>query len=51
MLKGVAPFIARVAFVANPKFRGYDYFWLFAQAAAPALALLRNSRRTHVLRD
>ena len=51
MLKGVAPFIVRVAFVANPKFRGYDYFWLFAQAAAPALALLRNSRRTHVLRD
>jgi hypothetical protein len=50
MLKEVAPFTVRVAFVANPKFRGYDYFWRFAQAAAPALALLRDSLRTHVLR-
>ena len=25
MLKGVAPFIVRVAFVTNPKFRGYAY--------------------------
>jgi putative ABC transport system substrate-binding protein len=39
MLKEVAPRIARVAFVANPKFRGYDYSWRFAQAAAPALAI------------
>lgn len=39
MLKEVAPRLARVAFVANPKFRGYDYFWRFAQAAAPALAI------------
>ena len=31
--------LARVAFVANPKFKGYDYFWRFAQAAAPALAI------------
>jgi putative tryptophan/tyrosine transport system substrate-binding protein len=35
MLKGVAPRLARVAFVANPKFR----FWRSAQAAAPALAI------------
>ena len=39
MLKEVAPRLARVAFVANPKNRGYDYFWRSAQAAAPALAI------------
>ncbi len=39
MLKEVAPHLTRVAFVANPKFKGYDYFWGFAQAAAPALAI------------
>jgi putative tryptophan/tyrosine transport system substrate-binding protein len=39
MLKEVAPRLARVAFVANPKFRGYDYFLRFAQAAAPTLAI------------
>jgi putative tryptophan/tyrosine transport system substrate-binding protein len=39
MLKEVAPRLARVAFVANPRFRGYDYFLRFAQAAAPPLAL------------
>ena len=39
MLKEVAPHLTRVAFVANPKFKGYDYFWRFAQAAAPALAI------------
>jgi putative tryptophan/tyrosine transport system substrate-binding protein len=39
MLKEVAPRLTRVAFIANPKFRGYDYFWRFAEAAAPALAL------------
>ena len=39
MLKEVAPHLARVAFVANPKFRGYDYFWRSAEAAARALAL------------
>ena len=39
MLKDVAPHLTRVAFVANPKFKGYDYFWRFARAAAPALAI------------
>jgi len=39
MLKGIEPRLARVAFVANPKFRGYDYFLRFATAAAPALAI------------
>src|SRR5215831_15576781 len=39
MLKEVAPRLARVAFVANPKFRGYDYFLRFAKSAAPALAI------------
>jgi len=39
MLKEVAPHLTRAAFVANPKFKGYDYFWRFAQAAAPALAI------------
>ena len=38
MLKEIAPHLTRVAFVANPKFKGYDYFWRFAQAAASALA-------------
>jgi putative ABC transport system substrate-binding protein len=39
MLKEVAPQLARVAFVANPKFRGYEYFWRSAEAAARALAI------------
>ena len=39
MLKEIAPHLARVAFVANPKFRGYDYFWRSATASAPALAI------------
>jgi ABC-type uncharacterized transport system substrate-binding protein len=39
MLKEIAPHLTRVAFVANPKFKGYDYFWRFAQAAASALAI------------
>jgi putative tryptophan/tyrosine transport system substrate-binding protein len=39
MLKEVTPRLTRVAFIANPKFKGYDYFWRFAQAAAPALAI------------
>ena len=39
MLKEVAPHLTRAAFVANPKFKGYDYFWRFAQATAPALAI------------
>ena len=37
MLKEVAPHLTRVAFVANPKFKGYEYFWRFAQPAAHAL--------------
>ena len=39
MLKEVAPRLTRVAFVANPKFRGYEYFWRSAEAAARALAI------------
>ena len=39
MLKEVAPRLARVAFVANPKFRGYEYFWRSAEAAARAMAV------------
>ena len=39
MLKEIAPRLSRVAFVANPKFRGYDYFLRFATASAPALAI------------
>jgi ABC-type uncharacterized transport system substrate-binding protein len=39
MLKEVAPHLARVAFVANPKFRGYGYFLQFAMAAASSLAI------------
>jgi hypothetical protein len=35
----VAPRLTRVALVANPNFRGYDYFLRFAQAAAPTLAI------------
>jgi putative ABC transport system substrate-binding protein len=39
MLNEVAPHLARVAFVANPKFRGYGYFLQFAMAAASSLAI------------
>ena len=39
MLKEIEPRLSRVAFVANPKFRGYDYFLRFAETAAPALAI------------
>ena len=39
MLKEVAPALARVGFVANPKFRGYDYFWQSAEASARALTI------------
>jgi putative ABC transport system substrate-binding protein len=39
MLREIAPHLARVAFVANPKIRGYDYFWRSATASAPALAI------------
>jgi len=39
MLKEVEPTLARVAFVANPRFRGYDYFWQSADTAARALAI------------
>lgn len=39
MLKEVAPHLARVAVVANPKFRGYGYFLQFAMAAASSLAI------------
>ena len=39
MLKEVAPALAHVAFVANSKFRGYEYFWRSAEAAARALAI------------
>jgi putative tryptophan/tyrosine transport system substrate-binding protein len=39
MLKEIAPRLSRVAFVANQKYRGYDYFLRSAEAAAPALAI------------
>jgi putative ABC transport system substrate-binding protein len=39
MLKEIAPRLARVAFVANPKTSPYDYFLNAAQAAAPSLAI------------
>jgi putative tryptophan/tyrosine transport system substrate-binding protein len=39
MLKEVAPHLARVAVVANPKFRGYGYFLQSAMAAASSLAI------------
>ena len=39
MLKEVAPRLARVAFIANPKFRGYEYFWRSAERAAQAIAV------------
>lgn len=39
MLKEVAPHLARVAVVADPKFRGYGYFLQFAMAAASSLAI------------
>ena len=39
MLKEVASALAHVAFVANQKFRGYEYFWRCAEAAARALAI------------
>jgi putative tryptophan/tyrosine transport system substrate-binding protein len=39
MLKEVAPRLARVAFIANPKFRGYEYFWRSAEPAAQAIAV------------
>jgi putative tryptophan/tyrosine transport system substrate-binding protein len=39
MLKEIAPRLSRVAFVANQKYRGYDYFLRSAEAAAPVLAI------------
>ena len=39
MLKEVAPRLARVDFVANPKFLGYEYFWRSAEPAAQAIAV------------
>jgi putative ABC transport system substrate-binding protein len=39
LLKEIAPRLARVAFVANPKTAPYDYFLRAAQAAAPSLAI------------
>jgi putative ABC transport system substrate-binding protein len=39
MLKEVAPRLTRVAFIANPKFRGYEYFWRSAEPAAQAIAV------------
>jgi putative ABC transport system substrate-binding protein len=39
MLKEIAPRLARVAFVANPKTAPYDYFLHAAQAAAPSLLI------------
>lgn len=39
MLKEIAPNLARVALVANPKTSPYDYFLRSAQAIAPSLSL------------
>ncbi len=39
MLKEIAPRLARVAFLANPKSGSYTYFLRFAQAVAPSLAI------------
>ena len=39
MLKEIAPSLARVAIVANPKTSPYDYFLRTAKVAAPALAI------------
>jgi putative ABC transport system substrate-binding protein len=39
LLKEIAPNIARVALLANPKTTAYDYFMRSAQGAAPSLGL------------
>jgi putative tryptophan/tyrosine transport system substrate-binding protein len=39
MLKEIAPSLARVAILANPKGTAYDYFLRNATAAAPSLAI------------
>jgi putative ABC transport system substrate-binding protein len=39
MLKEIAPQLARVAFIANPKTAPYDYFLRAAEALAPSLAI------------
>jgi putative ABC transport system substrate-binding protein len=39
LLKEIAPNIARVALLANPKTTAYDYFMRSAQAAAPSLGV------------
>jgi putative ABC transport system substrate-binding protein len=39
LLKEIAPSIARVALLANPRTTAYDYFVRSAQAAAPSLAI------------
>ncbi len=39
MLKEIAPLLARVAVVANPKTTAYDYFVRAAEAVAPSLAI------------
>ena len=39
MLKEIAPRLARIAFVANPKSGSYDYFLRAAEAVAPSLAV------------
>ena len=39
MLKEIAPAVARVALIANPKTTPYDYFLRGIAAAAPSLAI------------
>jgi putative tryptophan/tyrosine transport system substrate-binding protein len=39
MLKEIAPHVARVALVANPKVTAYDYFVRAAEAIVPSLAI------------
>jgi putative ABC transport system substrate-binding protein len=51
MLKEIAPSLARVALLANPKGTAYDYFLRNAAAAAPSLAIEIISSRVDSVVD
>jgi putative ABC transport system substrate-binding protein len=51
MLKEIAPSLARVALLANPKGTAYDYFLRNAAAAAPSLAIEIISSRVDSVED
>jgi putative tryptophan/tyrosine transport system substrate-binding protein len=51
MLKEIAPSLARVALLANPKGTAYDYFLRNATAAAPSLAIEIISSRVDSVAD